>query len=57
MMITNLTRFLSELPELLRLAPGSLRGRASPPDHVVITTLVHAITCSKSTGLGAREMS
>jgi hypothetical protein len=49
MTITN--RFLRESPELFRLAPGSLRGRAvfrSFTDHVVITAFVHAITCERS---------
>ena len=53
MMITNLTRFLSESPELFRLSPASLRGGAvfrSFTDHVVITAFVHAITCCQSTG-------
>jgi len=60
MMVTNLTRFFSESPELLRLASGSLGGRAifrSLTDHVVITTFVHDITCYQSTGLDAREVS
>jgi hypothetical protein len=53
MMITNLTRFLRESPELFRLAPGSLRGRAvfrSLTDHVVVTAFVHDITYWQSTG-------
>jgi len=60
MMITNLTRFLSESTELFRLASGSLGARPvfqSLTDQVVIITFVHEITCSQSTGLGAREMS
>jgi hypothetical protein len=60
MTITNLTRFLSESPELFRLASSSLGGRAvfrSLTDHVVITTFVHDITCCQSTGLDAPEMS
>ena len=47
MMITNLTRFLSEWPELFHLVPGSLRGGAvfrSLTDQFVVTAFVHDIT-------------
>src|SRR4029453_815060 len=59
MMVTDLTRFLRESPELFRLVPGSLRGHAvfRKPDHGALTTVIHEITYCQSTGSGrARDV-
>ena len=60
MMITNLTRFLSEWPELFRLVPGSLRGGAvfrSLTDQFVVTAFVHDITYFHDAGPPRSPMS
>src|SRR4029453_551073 len=53
MMVTDLTRFLRESPELFRLVPGSLRGDAifrKPTDDDVLTAVIHEITLPREYG-------
>jgi hypothetical protein len=60
MMVTDLTRFLRESPELFRLVPGSLSGDAvfrKPTDRGVLKGFIHEITYGQSTGSAARKLS